>query len=609
MKNNAYWQKRMELLEEAQLRKGERYLSDLEKQYRVAVSNIEKDVSKWYQRFADNNQITMSEAKRILNAKELEEFKWDVFEYIKYGEENAINGQWMKQLENASTRVHISRLEALKLQMQNQVEVLYGNQVDDIDKLMKRIYQDGYYHTAWEIQKGFNIGWSLQSLSSDRLDKIISRPWTADGKTFSQRLWDNQQSLIANLQTELAQSVITGRAPDELIKRIAQQFNRDKNKAGRLVMTEAAAFASASQKDSFNELDVEQYEIVSTLDSHTSEICQDLDGEVFDMKDYEVGSTAPPFHPWCRTVTAPYFDDNYGERIARGLDGQTYYVPSDMKYKDWKAQFVAAKPLDPRVKDLRDIYQAWDGKDQKKLAQSLLQHENLPLKVNKHALKGAKGQCQIAFYPDRLDVMTYELDSKDIRDMDYKVKTVFHEMFHAKSNGLEHDKGWITMQDWLYVEETFAESTANYIAKSVGISREIAPAYAEKLVTSLPKLKTLPDFNHCSTIADFGEVAFDFRFSANGNAKWKTLFNELQNVKLDLVQYSKPYISYIEKNKSELVDKLLENMPEFVSYKTNMVNDIDNALDKLNNGYYPGGNEKMIFENALIITMNRLGVN
>lgn len=340
MKNNAYWQKRMELLEEAQLRKGERYLSDLEKQYRVTVSNIEKDVSKWYQRFADNNQISMSEAKRILNAKELEEFKWDVYEYIKYGEENAINGQWMKQLENASTRVHISRLEALKLQMQHQVEVLYGNQVDDIDKLMKRIYQDGYYHTAWEIQKGFNIGWSLQSLSIDRLDKILSRPWTADGKTFSQRLWDNQQSLIANLQTELAQSVITGRAPDELIKRIAQQFNRDKNKAGRLVMTEAAAFASASQKDSFNELEVEQYEIVATLDSHTSEICQDLDGEVFDMKDYEVGSTAPPFHPWCRTVTAPYFDDNYGERIARGLDGQTYYVPSDMKYKDWKKVFV-----------------------------------------------------------------------------------------------------------------------------------------------------------------------------------------------------------------------------------------------------------------------------
>lgn len=340
MKNNAYWQKRMELLEEAQLRKGERYLSDLEKQYRVAVSNIEKDVSKWYQRFADNNQITMSEAKRILNAKELEEFKWDVYEYIKYGEENAINGQWMKQLENASTRVHISRLEALKLQMQHQVEILYGNQVDDIDKLMKRIYQDGYYHTAWEIQKGFNIGWSLQSLSIDRLDKILSRPWTADGKTFSQRLWDNQQSLIANLQTELAQSVITGRAPDELIKRIAQQFNRDKNKAGRLVMTEAAAFASASQKDCFNELEVEQYEIVATLDSHTSEICQDLDGEVFDMKDYEVGSTAPPFHPWCRTVTAPYFDDNYGERIARGLDGQTYFVPSDMKYKDWKKVFV-----------------------------------------------------------------------------------------------------------------------------------------------------------------------------------------------------------------------------------------------------------------------------
>lgn len=44
---------------------------------------------------------------------------------VPYGEQNAIDGAWMKQLENASARVHISRLEALKLQLQQQAEVLY----------------------------------------------------------------------------------------------------------------------------------------------------------------------------------------------------------------------------------------------------------------------------------------------------------------------------------------------------------------------------------------------------------------------------------------------------------------------------------------------------
>lgn len=302
MKNNSYWVRRMEILETAQLQKGQRYYADLERQYRIALTNIEREINNWYQRFAINNQISMADARKLLATSELSEFKWNVQEYIRYGERNAINQLWMKQLENASVRVHISRLEALKLQMQQQVEVLYSNQFDGFDKLMKKIYSDGYYHTAFEIQKGFNIGWNLHSLNSNQLDKILSRPWTTDGRTFSDRLWGNKQQLIGSLQTHLTQSVIRGESPDSLIKKLSEQFSIDKNKAGRLVMTESAAFASAAQKDCFKALDVERYEIVATLDDNTSEICQGLDGEVFDMKDYQVGVTAPPFHPFAEPL-------------------------------------------------------------------------------------------------------------------------------------------------------------------------------------------------------------------------------------------------------------------------------------------------------------------
>lgn len=331
----------MEILQEVQLKKGQTYLDDLEKQYRIALANIEREITLWYERFADNNKITMAEARKMLNLDQLKEFRWSVEEYIKYGQENALNQQWMKELENASARVHISRLEALKLQMQQQIEVLYGNQSDGLDKLLRDIYSEGYYHTAFEIQRGFNIGWDLHDLDSNQLDKILSRPWSMDGRTFSDRIWVNKQQLIGSLQTQLTQAVIRGESPNVLIKNLAQQMNVDRNKAGRLIMTESAAFASAAQKDCFNDLDVERFEIVATLDSHTSEICQELDGKVFDMKDYEVGVTAPPFHPWCRTVTAPWFEDNYGERVARDeKTGKTYYVSSNMKYKEWKKKFV-----------------------------------------------------------------------------------------------------------------------------------------------------------------------------------------------------------------------------------------------------------------------------
>lgn len=378
MKNSDYWKQRMEILQNAQMNKGEKYLEELDRQYKIATKNIESEISMWYYRFSVNNKITMTEAKQLLSTKDLEEFKWNVQEYIKYGEENSFNQKWMKELENASARIHISRLEALKLQLQQQVEVLYGNQTDDIDSLIHTIYSDGYYHTAFEIQKGFNVGYDLHAINTNQLDKLISRPWTLDGKTFSDRLWTNKNQLIGDLQTYLTQSVITGKGPDQIIKAISEKFKTDRRKAGKLVMTESAAFASAAQKDAFNELDVEQFEIVATLDRRTSEICQDLDGEVFDMKDYAVGVTAPPFHVWCRSTTVPYFDDNFGERAARGADGKTYYVPSDMKYLEWKKAFVdggskdslnivsisdiiAPKTFVEKIQDIKDLIQVNGG--------------------------------------------------------------------------------------------------------------------------------------------------------------------------------------------------------------------------------------------------------
>lgn len=328
------------MLQEAQLGHGESYITDMEEQFTKAQMKMQRQIESWYQRFADNNQISLTEAKVMLSGRDLKEFKWDVQEYIKYGQLNAVDQKWMKELENASARVHISRLESLKLQMQQQVEVLYGNHLDGADKLMRNIYSEGYYHTAFEIQKGFNVGWDLHKLDENRISKVISKPWTTDNKTFSDRIWGSKRELINQVHTSLTQGIIRGASPNEAISTLAHQMRVKKNQAARLIMTESAFFSSAAQRDTFKDLDVERFEVVATLDSHTSEICQGLDGHVEEMTNFEVGVTAPPFHVWCRSTTVPYFDDNFGERAARGADGKTYYVPADMKYPDWKESFV-----------------------------------------------------------------------------------------------------------------------------------------------------------------------------------------------------------------------------------------------------------------------------
>ena len=127
-------------------------------------------------------------------------------------------------------------------------------------------------------------------------------------------------------------------------------------------MTEQAYFHSVAQQEAFKELDVEEFEVVATLDNLTSEICQEMDGKHFPMKDYEPGVTAPPFHPWCRSVTVPYFDDDFdvGERAARDEDGETYYVPADMTYPEWEKAMVNGQTDNLKSAEPDDITKTTD---------------------------------------------------------------------------------------------------------------------------------------------------------------------------------------------------------------------------------------------------------
>ena len=356
-KSSAYWKKRFSDLEAANNAYGQRTFHQIEPAFDKAQRQIQAQIESWYSRYAKNNGITMAEARKQLSAAELKELQWDVQEYIKYGQQNAMNQQWMKELENASARFHISRLEALKLRTQQSLEVAFGNELDSLDGMVKHLYQSGYYHTCFEVQKGFNIGWEIGQIDERKLQKIISKPWAADGKTFSDRVWQSKTTMVNELHQQLTRTIIQGKAPDEAIrtlsKYVADKTKNAKYAAGRLVMTEQAFISSAAQKDAFNDLDVEEFEIVATLDSHTSEICQNMDGQHFPMKDFEPGVTAPPFHVWCRSTTVPYFDDEWGrsgERAARGEDGKTYYVPDSMTYDEWSKSMV-----DGQTEGLKEI--------------------------------------------------------------------------------------------------------------------------------------------------------------------------------------------------------------------------------------------------------------
>ena len=225
MQNSEYWKERFGQLEAAQNQKGADAYVEIEKIYKQAQKEIEGKINTWYQRFATNNGISMAEAKKMLSGTDLKELKWDVHDYIKYGQDNALMGGWTKELENVSAKFHISRLEALKIHTQHSLEVMYEKQMGIVSGAMTDILKSGYYHTAYELQKGFGIGWDIAGLDQAHIEKLLSKPWAADGKNFSERIWVNKQKLISEMHNELTRNVMLGQDPQKAIDAIAKKMN------------------------------------------------------------------------------------------------------------------------------------------------------------------------------------------------------------------------------------------------------------------------------------------------------------------------------------------------------------------------------------------------
>lgn len=72
------------------------------------------------------------------------------------------------------------------------------------------------------------------------------------------------------LQTEMTRSFMIGEGVAPLINRVQKRFNVSFSNARRLVETETAYIQEKAMLDTYNALDVEQYQILAVLDVKTS---------------------------------------------------------------------------------------------------------------------------------------------------------------------------------------------------------------------------------------------------------------------------------------------------------------------------------------------------
>lgn len=319
------------------------------RQYDIALKNTNQKIYEFYAKYAKDNNISMYEAKQRFNKKELKEFKMSLSEYVRKGQSLNItpDDAIIKELKNVSSRVHIERLEALKMEIKAEIDLLSKTMENNLDKHLREVYRDTYYRSAYSIQKGLDKFSNIEKLNPELIERLVYKPWTKDNTNWSKRIWGNDSKLVNTLHTNLTQNIITGKPLKDIIDTIEERFNVERNIATRLIMTESAAYHSRAKERCMKDLGCEKYEVIATLDDRTSPICRTMDSKVFDMKDYQVGVTAPPFHSNCRTVTAPYYDKIEGDTNLRAsrTEDDDYELVDVKDYQDWYDNYVEKNEL------------------------------------------------------------------------------------------------------------------------------------------------------------------------------------------------------------------------------------------------------------------------
>lgn len=317
----------------------EKYMAQMQFRLKETQPEIMRDIETFYLRYAADNLVTLDEAKRLLTVKDdalfksvnLKKFRAMAIEAVPENE---------ALLKAISSRVRISRLEALNLLIEMRMTELYGGknglQVYAYTGLME-VYQNSYYTTMFDLaQGGIIAGATLATLKDQTMKEILSYNWT--DKEFSKRIWTHKEEVLKTIRAELEKSFSSGRSIAQTSRSIADKTNVVYSKAEALVRTEANFFHGYAAHNSYAEAGVEEYEILATLDSRTSDICQDQDSKIYKTSQYMPGKTAPPFHVRCRTTTVAYFDESeYVEAEQRQSRGG---LIDSMTYPEWKAKYV-----------------------------------------------------------------------------------------------------------------------------------------------------------------------------------------------------------------------------------------------------------------------------
>ena len=333
-----YWEKRAKERLISAEQKALRFEESFKKSFEKVKSNIESEIANLYFKFADENGLDFGTVKSRLSPKEKDEFRKKMRDEYDKATTSEVKRRIKAYYSNG-----FDRLSAKKANLKAQIDRFYSEELyGELQLTLEDAYNESYYRAIYDgaIAAGFFI--EFDRVSQNTLKTLLEYPWS--GKNYSEKIWGRVQNFSEKLENVLTVGIIEGASNQEMARNLARVCDSEYKNAIRLIRTETNFVANEAAAKAYESQGVESYEYLAALDLRTSEICREMDGKVFALKDKVTGKNYPPLHPHCRSTTVPYIPDLEGTRIARGYDGKTYKVDRHMNYKDWYDKYVRTNP-------------------------------------------------------------------------------------------------------------------------------------------------------------------------------------------------------------------------------------------------------------------------
>lgn len=181
---------------------------------------------------------------------------------------------------------------------------------------------------------------SFHAINERAVKQIVNRNWS--GESFSSRIWAHTDELSKTVKDVLLKGELSGASVNDMAAEIRNRFDVAAYQARRLVRTELNYVQNQATLQEFKDMNVERYEYAAFLDDRTSEICEELNGHIFFVKDAKVGVNYPPMHPNCRSGVYPVMRTQ--EDLRNELDNiiDSFNIPNGMSLEEFIQKDVEA---------------------------------------------------------------------------------------------------------------------------------------------------------------------------------------------------------------------------------------------------------------------------